>query len=147
VAYDSSFESSVLQHTHHCQVWGYANPSVDVKPFDYDVPRSLHHRTHFTSSIGLVGEDTGYHRELLPLHKIMAKNGHMHIDILRIDVEGWEFAVLRQIVDEYRERNETLPFGQLLLELHGWNHHFTDFLELWESLEGAGLRPFMSEVR
>ena len=44
-------------------------------------------------------------------------------------------------------REGVLPFGQLQIELHIWNQRFADFLEWWELLEVAGLRPFHQEVR
>ena len=46
-----------------------------------------------------------------------------------------------------RAREGVLPFGQLQIELHIWNQRFQDFLEWWELLEAAGLRPFHQEVR
>jgi hypothetical protein len=72
---------------------------------------------------------------------------HQYIDILKIDLEGWEFEVLFQILQPYIASGEPVPFGQLLIELHAWDKKFEDFLSWWEMLESAGLRPFMSEVR
>ena len=46
-----------------------------------------------------------------------------------------------------RAREGVLPFGQLQIALHIWNQRFQDFLEWWELLEAAGLRPFHQEVR
>lgn len=78
---------------------------------------------------------------------------------MRIDIEGWEFETLRALIqdfvpsagtgrneDEAEEEDGVLPFGQLLIELHLWQKRFQDFLDWWEMLEQAGLRPFMSEV-
>lgn len=73
--------------------------------------------------------------------------GHKHIDILKIDIEGWEFDTLRSIVSTFSDWETPLPFGQLQLEIHAWNKKFPDFLSWFEALEGAGLRPFMSAVR
>ena len=39
-----------------------------------------------------------------------------------------------------------LPFGQLQLEIPTYDKTFEDFLEWWETLEDAGLRPFWTEV-
>ena len=88
--------------------------------------------------------------------------GHSHIDLVRIDIEGWEFDTLRALIgdfipsrpgsddvladDEREADRDVLPFGQLLIELHLWEKRFQDFLDWWELLEGAGLRPFMSEA-
>lgn len=101
--------------------------------------------------------------------------GHSHIDLIRIDIEGWEFDTLRALIEDFRpsaaegstspeddvvdddnnnnnnnngdDDDEVLPFGQLLIEVHLWQKRFQDFLGWWEMLEAAGLRPFMSEVR
>lgn len=73
--------------------------------------------------------------------------GHTHIDILKIDIEGWEFDTLRAMLSPYLESETPVPFGQLQIEVHAWNKRFHDFLSWWELIEGVGLRPFMSEVR
>jgi Methyltransferase FkbM domain len=73
--------------------------------------------------------------------------GHSHIDILKIDIEGWEFDTLTTLVNSYLESGQPLPFGQLELEIHAWHKTFPEFLAWWEKLEQAGLRPFMTEVR
>jgi hypothetical protein len=67
--------------------------------------------------------------------------------VLKIDIEGWEFETLAQIVQPYISSGEPLPFGQLIVELHTWDKKFSEFLPWWEMLEQAGLRPFMNEVR
>ena len=67
------------------------------------------------------------------------------IDILKIDIEGYEFDTLREIVQPYIESGMPLPFGQLQIELHLWNKKFADFLGWWQTLEAAGLRPVMME--
>jgi len=72
---------------------------------------------------------------------------HSHIDVVKVDLEGWEFEVLPQILQPYIASGEPLPFGQLLIEVHTWDKKFEDFLTWWEQLEAAGLRPFMTEAR
>jgi hypothetical protein len=71
--------------------------------------------------------------------------GHAFIDILKIDIEGGEFEALTSFIAAYAE--EDLPIGQLQLEIHAWNgrERFAYFVEWWESLEAAGLRPFWTE--
>ena len=71
--------------------------------------------------------------------------GHTHIDILKVDIESWEFETLKTLVSHYLAAGKPLPFGQLQLEIHIWNKSFKEFLEWWEVLEEAGLRPFMTE--
>lgn len=72
---------------------------------------------------------------------------HHHIDILKIDIEGWEFETLTSLLKPYIESGRPLPFGQLQLEIHLWGKPFEEFLSWWEMLEAAGLRPFWTEVR
>jgi len=73
--------------------------------------------------------------------------GHRHIDILKIDIEGWEFETLSTLITSYISAGQPLPFGQLQLEIHIWDKTFTELLHWWQLLESAGLRPFMSEVK
>lgn len=75
--------------------------------------------------------------------------GHTHIDILKIDVEGWEFDTLTAFLtpspDFTAERPRVPPVSQLLLELHLWNRDFPDLLTWWSTLERAGLRAVARE--
>lgn len=73
--------------------------------------------------------------------------GHSHIDILKVDIEGWEFDVFEAIARPSILEGLPLPFGQIHIEVHVWNKNFADFMSWWEMLETAGLRPFMTEVR
>jgi len=84
---------------------------------------------------------SGSHLNLYPC------TGHTHIDILKIDIEGWEFDTLATIVRDYLTADKPLPFGQLQIELHIWKKKFPELLTWWEKLEEAGLRPYMTEVR
>lgn len=72
--------------------------------------------------------------------------GHTHIDILKIDIEGWEFEAMTTLLNPYIASGEPLPFGQLQLEIHIWKKSFEEYLAWWETLEEAGLRPFWTEA-
>lgn len=65
------------------------------------------------------------------------------VHLIQIDIEGFEFVVLNDLIKQFEGR--PLPFGQLQLEIHAWNKSFQDFLVWWEGLEAAGLRPFYTE--
>jgi len=143
IDWDSSWEAEVLARTEHCEIWGF---DYTQEGFGPDV-RSMKHRTHFqqlqlgpTNSHGPDDDPKVY-----TLQSIMLENGHSHIDILNIDLEGWEFQTLRAMIGFANGTRTPLPFGQLLLEIHAWNQRFEDFLHWFEQLEIAGLRPFMSE--
>ena len=79
-------------------------------------------------------------------HIIIFMIGHTHIDILKIDIESWEFDTITTLLNPYIASGEPLPFGQLQLEIHIWNKSFAEYLTWWETLENAGLRPFWTEV-
>ena len=72
--------------------------------------------------------------------------GHTHIDILKIDIEGWEFETMTTLLNPYIASGKPLPFSQLQLEIHIWSKTFAEYLSWWESLEAAGLRPFWTEA-
>jgi len=143
INYESSFEAALLSRTRECQVWGY---DFSVRSFGPQIPATQSYRTHF-HSFGLAGWDhvTEGHK-MYTLQSLMALNGHTFIDILKIDIEGWEFDAITAIVKEYKSRGQPLPFGQLQLEIHAWNKSFADFLKWWEAMEEAGLRPFWTEA-
>ena len=46
--------------------------------------------------------------------------GHKVIDILKVDIEGSELRALESFVKAYKDKNEPLPFDQLLLEIPVW---------------------------
>ena len=146
--WESSWEASVLESTKHCQIWGYDHAT---RSFGRQVSHALFNsqqRTHFASRVQLGPMDKHAHTDepkLYTLAHLMKANGHTYIDIIKIDVEGYEFDTLKSMVQSYAESGEPLPFGQLQVELHMWSVKFADFLALWEMMEAAGLRPVMLE--
>jgi len=144
IDHESSFEAEILANTDGCQIWGY---DWSVNAFNHEIPRSQAHRTHF-HPFGLAGtvklgpEDT---QKTYTLESLMKMNGHTHIDILKVDIEGSEFEALATLVKPYIASNQPLPFGQLQLEIHIWKRSFAEYLAWWEMLEAAGLRPFWTE--
>jgi hypothetical protein len=142
---DSTFEAEILERTRHCQIWGY---DFSVNSFGPQIPSHRLHRTHFFA-YALGGADKHGPEDspkMYTLQSLMRMNGHAHVDILKIDIEGWEFETLLTIVQTFLAADEPLPFAQLQLEIHLWNKKFQDVLGWWEKLEQAGLRPFMTEV-
>ncbi|KAL1751972.1 methyltransferase domain-containing protein [Schizophyllum commune] len=144
INYESSFEADLLENTDYCEVWGY---DFSVDDFGPQIPRSQRHRVHF-APYALGGEEKhgpNDQPKLYTLDALMRMNGHKHIDILKIDIEGWEFDTLTALIDGYVSSGRPLPFGQLQLEVHVWGKKFDEFLGWWEKLEAAGLRPFWTE--
>jgi len=144
INHESSFEAEILADTEHCQIWGY---DFTVKSFGPQIPKSYLSRTHF-HRYGLAGADAHGPEDVTKMYtldSLMKMNGHTHIDILKIDIESWEFDTLSTLVKSYLAADQPLPFGQLQLEIHIWSKKFAEFLTWWETLETAGLRPFMTE--
>ena len=166
INHESSFEAEVLSNTRHCQIWGY---DFSVNSFGPEISNSLRHRAHF-HAYGLSGQDKHgpddnppmYTLESLmkmngnfcPNHfridkpqlwQILQFTGHTHIDLLKIDIEGWEFETMTDFLKPYVDSGKPLPFGQLSMEIHLWDKSFESFLGWWEMLEAAGLRPFATE--
>lgn len=146
--WESSWEASVLESTEHCQIWGYdhSTKSFGRQVSHFGFPHK--HRTHFSTQVQLGPEDRHSHNDdpkLYTLSNIMKANGHTFIDILKIDIEGYEFDTLKAMVQPYVDSGLPLPFGQLQVELHVWSKRFADFLNWWETLEAVGLRPVMME--
>jgi hypothetical protein len=79
----------------------------------------------------------------------MQMNGHDHIDILKVDIEGGEFDAMRSIIEYFTSKGAEVPIAQLQIELHVCGLHdigFDKFIEWWEMLENAGFRPFFTEL-
>jgi hypothetical protein len=141
---DSTFEADILRNTRYCKIWGY---DFSVGGFTDDIPRSERSRTDF-HAYGLAGKDrpaSGSDPAMFSLKSLMNINGHDHIDLLKIDIEGWEFETLEELVKPYIASGKPLPFAQLQLEIHVWDMPFHKFLKWWVMLEDAGLRPFWTE--
>ncbi|KAG8983436.1 hypothetical protein FRB90_006031, partial [Tulasnella sp. 427] len=137
--WDSSYEAAVLQRTKYCKVYGH---HFDTNKFGPEV-RSID-RLKWRSEFKKCGL---YSRDQPPLYRtlssLMHERGHHFVDLIKIDLEGWEFAALVPLFEAYRE--STLPFGQLQLEIHANDMPLDKVLEWWELLEAAGLRPFHAE--
>lgn len=70
------------------------------------------------------------------------------MDILKIDIEGSEYAALDAFMDSL-ESKDTIPIGQVMIELHlvdDKHVNFETFSKWWERLEGFGMRPTWLEI-
>lgn len=147
---DSSLERALLQRAPTAQVYGY-DFSVSSWGVEIENNPELKRRAHFHPwAVGAKddhgpGSDPNF--QVYTLDTLMKLNGHTWIDILKIDIEGAEFDVLRGFCNYYLSHGLPLPFGQLEVEIHAWGGGvaFDQFLEWFELLERAGLRPFRAE--
>ncbi|KAG8963776.1 hypothetical protein FRC05_004522 [Tulasnella sp. 425] len=137
--WDSSFEAAVLHRTKYCKIYGHHFDTNSFGPEVRSIDR-LKWRSEF-KKCGL------YSKDQPPLYRtlssLMHERGHDFVDLVKIDLEGWEFAALVPLFDAYREL--PLPFGQLQLEIHANDMPLDKVLEWWELLEASGLRPFHAE--
>lgn len=72
------------------------------------------------------------------LQTIMASMGHDHLDLLKLDIEGGEYEVIKNILEDQ------IPIRQLLVEFHH-NYrtiHFNQTVQALRHLGKAGFRIF-----
>ncbi|KAG0338821.1 hypothetical protein BG000_003337 [Podila horticola] len=143
---DSSWEAEMMSRT-KCEVWAY-DGSVDGVAGDAKGNPRIHFRKIFIGSEDRVDAD-GSVWKTLPT--IMKENGHDWIDVLKADIEGYEYQTLDGLMDTYRGSH--LPFSQLQIELHLVGPDlgpdvkgFTKFKRWFERMESMHMRPFMSEL-
>ncbi|TDL19845.1 hypothetical protein BD410DRAFT_398401 [Rickenella mellea] len=80
------------------------------------------------------------------LASLMQLNGHTHIDVLKIDIEGREFETLSSLLRTYVDADQQLSFGQLQLETHIWSKNIAPCLQWWGRQSTLGLRMSQIEV-
>ncbi|KAH9061855.1 methyltransferase domain-containing protein [Lactarius vividus] len=175
---DASFEAELLARTRHCQLFVFDHPASSLpralsapsslptalgefysawdvsspeNERDYWDSRGTAQRTHF-KSYRITGQDapaTADKPKSYTLETVMRQNGHMHIDILKIDLEGWEFDALTTFLLPNSNftslKPRAPPVSQMLLELHVWDRDFPYLLNWWTVLERAGLRAVARE--
>lgn len=138
IAGEASFEIEMMQKT-SCEVFAFDASVSEVA----GVPEELKSRINFSQQFAGRENKANY----TTLGAAMAKNGHKHVDIIKMDIEMNEFSVLDQVIAEFGNNN--LPFSQLLIEIHvniidGVG--FTRLYDFFTKLENAGLRPFRNEI-
>jgi len=149
---ESSFEAEILRRVPGCQLWGY---DFSVGGFGPELaPMSLSSRAHFQPwALGAVdNHGPNADPKVWTLRRLMETNGHDFIDILKIDIEGAEFASLTPFFDFYESQpaptspadspmdfhpspgdshgsstdvifpGKPLPIGQMQIEIHPREH-------------------------
>lgn len=132
---DTSFEEELVNRT-HCQVFAF-DPTVK------DLPASALNATpplqFYKQALG--PRDAPSRNFLIErnLLSIMKELGHTYIDVLKVDVEGAEWASFAPVFAA-----GPLPVGQLLIELH-YKDVATTF-DFFGQLEKQGFRAFSRET-
>ena len=96
--------------------------------------RVTYHRMYIAPTDDLAAKPP--HRSL---RSIMRELGHTHIDILKADIEGSEFAV-------FADPHALPSVGQLLIEVHTRGREPTQYGRLLQTFEARGLRLFHKEI-
>ena len=101
-----SFEVKLLtEFLPHCKVWTFDHTVENPR-----VPKSIAEKMTYLKW-GLSSENSG---KFKTLPTIMKELGHTHIDILKVDIEGYEWPTFFAL----DARNEWPSFGQLQIEIH-----------------------------
>lgn len=157
---ESSFEAELLERVPSARIWGY---DFSVEAWGPQIKAEYRDRTFF-KKVGL--GKTDQHASDPPfwtLPSLMKENGHVYIDILKIDIEGSEYDALDTFMDAFDNMRtasgkSVMPIGQVMIELHlgdgvnlangnaGGNVDFGRFRSWWERLEKMGMRPVWMEI-
>lgn len=143
---ESSFEEAIMKQTPHCEVWGY---DFTVDSFGPQLTEVAAGRTHF-ARLGLSDKtelDKPNSPPFASVQDLMAANGHDHIDVIKMDIEGSEFMVMDSLVAHFRGAGKEVPVGQFLVEIHLRPNDIDveRFTKWWENLESVGFRPVWTE--
>lgn len=142
---ESTFEAEMLARIPSAQIYAY---DYSVTKFGPQLSPSYSSRAHF-KQVGLGAKDDIYKNpQFYSLASLMAQNNHTYMDILKIDIEGSEYAALDAFMDSL-ESKDTIPIGQVMIELHlvdDKHVNFETFSKWWERLEGFGMRPTWLEI-
>ena len=138
---ESSFEEELLERT-NCELWGY---DFSVDEFGPQLKTKMKDRAHFTKA-GISGKtDTTQNPPYYSIADLMDINGHTHVDVLKMDIEGYEFESLTSLLQAFDDGE--VPVSQILIEIHldPGRKSVDDFLAWWESLEAVGYRAAWTE--
>jgi hypothetical protein len=135
---DTSFEEALLNTT-KCSVWTF-DPTLDAsKLAKVNAVAGL----NFTS-VGLADLDgemaiAGNVLPVRTLHTLMRERGHTWVDLLKMDIEGWEWTVLDGLI----RKGSPLPVSQAQIEFHVKKPQ--EAVETMSGLVGMGWRVFHVE--
>lgn len=160
IATEISFDRAIIQAT-GCHVWGF-DPDPRSTQWLHAPERSVPDEFHF-EELALANETKEYVFHTVDIERmsgslahgydddktirvqgktlkdIMESNHHVHVDYLKMDIEGAEYDVLKAWLDDY----EVLPVKQLWLEFHPHGLDLTerDSFNLVKELGKIGMVP------
>lgn len=77
---------------------------------------------------------------------LMQKYNHKKVDIIKMDIESWEFDSFKGFFDETKITNEHTPACQLFIEFHHVDANLEKWTTLFSALETRGFRMFSKEA-
>lgn len=148
---DSSFEAALLERT-NARIWGY---DYTVNKWAKEIKPEYATRATFKKA-GIGRTDESKNPPFYTVQDLMKANGHTYVDLVKMDIEGAEYDAMTSLVNHVigtQGANGTLPFGQLLIEIHLMDpppgvtipQNVDQWLAWWASLEKLGLRPVNNE--
>jgi len=166
---EASFEAELLARTRHCRVTHHRTHWITTASLISGIHATLQHAHFMPSRIARFdAQGTGDTEQSYTLEPLTRQNGaaisytirifarlvylsvvrHTRIDILKIYLEGWEFAICDFLMPSSEfspEKPRVPPVSQMLLELHLWDREFPDLLKWRSTLERAGFRAVAGE--
>jgi FkbM family methyltransferase len=123
----------------HFHPWGVADFDGTAA---FHAPGDPEHVSH-TMLSGKNPAPTMIEVPVLRLSTIMERLGHDHVDVLKMDIEGAEYPVLKDVLVS------RIPVGQILIEFHHHRHGvpFAATQQAIDDLERAGYAVFHGDPR
>jgi len=145
---DFSFEQAVLKrtkcsvHTFDCTYSGVVQPGYDLDPARFTYHKWCLGRPKVNGREG--ASETNYKPveggEYLEYAEVVSRLNHSRVDVLKIDIEGMEYAVLG---DAFHESTPSLP-RQISIELHFSHHDTVDNTPYSPNIKAAKSLPHMA---
>ncbi|KAI9816921.1 MAG: hypothetical protein M1827_001566 [Pycnora praestabilis] len=140
-----AIEEELIERT-NCEIYGF---DFSVGEFGKQLKPEAAARAHFMK-VGIAGTtDLTRDPPFYTIQDLMVVNGHDYIDVLKVDIEYFEFESLTSLLAAFPETQNTIPVGQILVEIHvfqGYALNTTNaFMAWWEALEARGFRASWTE--
>lgn len=137
---DTSFEQDYFQRSgYHCRIF-----SFDVGPQAPAIFR-LFNGTFMQVRLGAT---TNKNDSTMSLQDIMSHYNHTRLEVLKMDIEEWEFVVLDSFFKSVEITPAKTVFCQFLVEFHAiadTNKKINLWLPMFQKLEKLGFRLFSTE--
>lgn len=138
---ESTFEEEMIERT-NCMIYAYDPAVSEMGP--QMTAEALKSVVFTQAYVGAENKPTA-NPPMYTLTEMMKMNKHTYIDVLKMDIEYYEFEVVEQFLKDF---GADVPIGQLLVEIHVFKDHdltTNSILEWWKKLEAVGFRASFTE--